>query len=125
MNQGGQMEKGLCGACEYRQRSAKIFKNKQIARKRHLRKRAESVPTGRKKQVDLARQALLELDSNTAEARMQLMKAETLAEVGNLQSATLLAQEAITQARTVLHNPSLHKRRTGDHQDAGTRSVSP
>ena len=51
-NQGGQMEKGLCGACEYNQRSAKIHKNKSEARKRHKRQRPVSAPTtGRRKQV--------------------------------------------------------------------------
>merc|ERR1719171_571296 len=116
-NQGGQMEKGLCGACEYRQRSAKIFKNKIVARKRHKLQRAASAPTGRKKQVDRARQDLLALDGTTAEARLQLLQAESLAEVGNIRSAVLLASEAVTQARTVLQDPSLHPGRRAAADD--------
>merc|ERR1719506_81607 len=71
-NQGGQMEKGLCGACEYNQRSAKIHKNKSEARKRHKRQRPVSAPTtGRRKQVESTRQAVVALGSSTADARMQ------------------------------------------------------
>merc|ERR1719171_247241 len=116
-NQGGQMEKGLCGGCEFQQRSAKIFKNKIVARKRHKLQRAASAPTGRKKQVDRARQDLLALDGTTAEARLQLLQAESLAEVGNIRSAVLLASEAVTQARTVLQDPSLHPGRRAAADD--------
>lgn len=115
--------KGLCGACEYNQRSAKIYKSKSEARKRHKRQRPVSAPTGRRKQVESTRQAVVALGSSTADARMQLMQAESLAEVGNLRSAALLAQEAVAKAKTVLHDPGLHPRpaRAGD----GGRSVSP